>query len=180
MGVAQVVAGQRLTASLFNQLPAIVSSMATASVSSSVTETAIGTFTLAAGDPLLSFPGGYWFEAFGSAAETASPLLSIRVRLNSTAGTLLLQLAGATVSTTPSYFGITGKILLAAVGSSGSFGAYLSLTSNFGGSGVVTPGIAGAVAINTTVSNTILVTAQWGTTSASNVATGTGGSMYRL
>jgi len=177
MGITAVAAGQRLTAAMINSLPVVVSYLSTGSVSNSTAETVIGTFTIPANDP--QFPGGYRMNIFGTVTEAASPTVSIRVKLNSTGGTTLLSLTGATVSATPAYFGITGFLGFSSIGSTATFGSDLKINQNFNGSSVIGGGIAGAVAINTTNSNTIIVTAQFGTANASNTATTTFGAMYR-
>jgi len=178
MGITAVAAGQRLTAAMINSLPVVVSYLSTGGVSNSVAETVIGTFTIPASDP--QFPGGYRMNIFGTVTETGSPTVSIRVKLNTTGGTTLLSLTGATVSNATSFFGITGFLGFSSVGVSGAFGSDLKLNQNFNGSSVIGGGIAGAVAINTTGgSNLIIVTAQFGTANASNTATTTFGAMYR-
>jgi hypothetical protein len=180
MGITALAAGQRATAAQINSLPVVTSYLSTGSVTNTTSETIIGTFTIAAGDP--AFPGGYRFEVVGTAAQSGTPNVSMRVRLNSTSGALLFSATGVSFSAASTPFAFDGFIMFSAIGASGAFYGSVIMNSNFGGAAtaVLTPGIPNNVAINTTISNTIVVTAQFSAASSSDTVTTIGGAMYRL
>jgi len=180
MGITQVAAGSRATAATFNSLPVIVSYLSTGSGgTSSTSEVSIGSFTIPANDP--TFPGGYQWQIHTVCAAAASPTLTIRLRLNTLAGTILaVNDPSNTVSLSAGIIQHNGWIINEALGSSGSFGSYCS-TYAFLQAATTTTHVnqTEATGINTTISNTILVTAQFGTSNAGNSATTKGGALYR-
>jgi hypothetical protein len=177
VGITQFAAGQRVTAQQLNSLPVVVSYLATGSGgASSTSEVIVGTFTIPANDP--SSPGGYWFWVNGTMTQAGTPTLTMRVRLNSTSGTALAGAANVT-NTTPGIFQIDCKIGMEAIGSSGSFGSFVNIWANYGGS-VQNPFLFDAVALNTTISNTLVVTAQFNASNSGNLATTKFGALYRL
>lgn len=177
MGIAQFAAGQKLTASQLNSLPVVVSYLSTGSVSNSAAETVIGTFTIPAGDA--TFPGGYQFFVHGTGSITGTPTLTVRMRLNGIAGTLLVTGTGtATIPT--NIFQFQGWLGMEALGSPGSFGQQISVVLTYTGTASQAFGVLDAVAMNTTVSNTLVITAQYSAASPSNTATTKFGALYRL
>jgi len=181
MGITQVPAGSRATAQQFNSLPVIVSYLSTGSGgTSSTSEVQVGSFTIPANDP--TFPGGYQWVIHTVCAATGSPTLTVRLRLNTLAGTILaVNDPSNTVSLSAGIIQHNGWIFNEALGSSGSFGSYNS-TFAFLQAATTTTHVnqTEATGINTTISNTILVTAQFGTSNAGNSVTTKGGSLYRL
>ena len=181
MGITQLAAGQKLTAATINQLPVVVSYLSTGSGgTSSTSEVQIGSFTIPAGDP--TFPGGYQWVIHTVCTAAASPTLTVRLRLNSLAGTILgINDASNTQSFSPGIVQHNGWIQLEAIGSSGFFGCYNSTYALLQSATTTTHvNQTDGTAINTTVSNTILVTAQFGASNAGNSATTKSGALYRL
>lgn len=181
MGVAQFTAGQSLTALEVNQLPVIVSYLATGSVSNSTAETVIGTFTIPAGDP--TSPGGYQYYALITCAEAGGTSLLVRMRLGTVTGTQIGGYTSAiTFNSTPGAVDLHGFVALTAIGSAGTLDAVGYGGQNIlgAGAGQFGPFYAIATAINTTIANNIVITAQFGNASVSNTATAQFGSLYRL
>src|SRR5215469_8427771 len=146
MGINPVAAGQKLTATMINQLPVVISYLSTGSVSNSNAETVVGTFTIPANDP--TFPGGYEWISHATCTMTASPTLTVRLRLGGVAGTLLSSGTG-TFSVTPGIFQFQGWLLMEATGAGGSFGGQSTVAVNFAGSPSSHIDQFEAVAINT-------------------------------
>lgn len=180
MGISQFAAGQRVRAQDLNQLPVVVSYLATGTVSGTASETVIGTFTIPAGDP--TAPGGYWWKVHGVATSVSTPNITIRIRLNSVTGTILLGAGPSSFGVTPAIWQYDGWLGFEAIGSSGTFGFYCIVADNFTTPSVTATATAQqeAVAINTTVANTLVCTAQFSVSNASNTATSKFGAMYRL
>jgi hypothetical protein len=175
MGVAQFTAGQPLTALEVNQLPVIVSYLSVGSVTNTAAETVIGTFTIPAGDP--TFPGGYFWKVHGTALEAGSPTCAIRMRFGSLVGTQMAIVTGV-ITTATSIFDLEGFIGIESLGSGGTLGGMTTATMT----GLsISQWQNEALAINTTISNNIVVTAQYVSGgSTSNTASTKFGAMYRL
>lgn len=180
MGIAPVAAGEEIIADIINQLPVVVSYLSTGSVANSTAETIIGTFTI--GPDQATFPGGFWWNIFGVATNTGSPTVTMRIRLNSVTGTLLFNPGAVSVSSgSGSQFWIGGGMGFEAIGSSGSFGIWDQWMASFSGATAAqTPSMIDAISIDTTATNTLVLTAQWSAASASNTAATRFGAMYRL
>jgi hypothetical protein len=176
MGLTSVLAGQDETAATANLLPPAASILATGTVSNSNAETIIGTFTIPAGDAS-SASGGYWFYVHGTSTEAANPNLTLRTRLNSTAGTILSSLGPSALTATPGTFDILLWLLFEGIGAAGTFGCVSQTTMT--NVAFITGG-AEAVAINTTIANTLVITAQFSAAAAANTATTKAGVLYRL
>jgi hypothetical protein len=176
MGISQVTAGQTLTALDINQLPVVVSYLATGTGgASSTSETVIGTFTIPAGDP--TFPGGYWFYVHGIFTEAGSPNLIIQMRSSGLSGTKISFCSGTVTAGAAGIFDIVGWMGFEAIGAGGSFGNFSQTIIT-----ALTIGLwnTDAVAIDTTVSETLVVTATFNASNASNSATTKFGALYRL
>jgi len=181
VGITQLAAGQKLTAATINQLPVVVSYLSTGSGgTSSTSEVQIGSFTIPANDP--TNPGGYWWKIHTTCTAASSPTLTVRLRLNTLAGTILaVGDASNTVSLSNGIIQHDGWVGFEAIGSSGSFGSWCA-TYAFLQAATTTTHVnqTDGTAINTTISNSILVTAQYGASNAGNTATTRFGSLYRL
>jgi|SRR5215469_354020 len=181
MGITQFSAGQRLTAAALNSLPVVVSYLSTGSGgASSTSEVQVGSFTIPANDE--SFPGGYWWVIHSTVAAVSSPTCTVRLRLNTVGGTILaINDPSNTVSLSAGIVQHWGWIIDEAIGSSGSFGS-LCNTWAFLQAATTTTHVNQTEnsSLNTTISNSILVTAQFGASNAGNLVTTKGGALYRL
>jgi len=181
MGESPVLAGQSVTDQMLNGLPVTLSTLVTGSVSNSATETVIGSFTIPADDAVAG--SGYEFRVFGSADMLASATTRFRLRLASATGTLLMQ--GAALScpgaATGRPWGLRGTLYANAAGSSGLIDGWSwwaeelqSTTPSEQASSCL------AVAVDWTAAVTLVVTADWGAASASNVARTLDGGLNRI
>jgi len=177
-------AGQPIRASDLNNLPVVGATMSFASVSNSIAETVVGTFT---------FPGGTFtaanqgirFQAVGSCGGTGSPNLTARVRAGGLAGTLIAQSGPAAVTSASAWFTFDGFLYFTTVGVSGLIAGTINSIEAFGGGAPAPPSgqtfdTLNAVSWNTTVSTTLVVTAQFSVANAANTAAGIAGNAYLL
>ncbi len=183
MGAAAVLAGQRITASLLNSLPVSVP-MATGSIASSVAEAVIGTFTFPANDPAAAAGSGYRFHVFGTADDTGTPTLTLRVRAGGLAGTIITAGLGptacqATVTNMKWAMDIWGYYSAAGAGGTLDFNGNVN-EQVFQATWTAHPVLGLNIAMDTTATVTFVVTAQWGTSSASNICRTLTGAAYRI
>lgn len=176
------VAGQPIRASDLNNLPVVASVMALGSVTNSNAETVVGTFTIAGG-LITAVNQGIRWKALFSCGGTGSPNLTFRVRTGGLAGTLIAQIGPSAITSASAWVPLEGWMLFSAVGTSGTFGGLSNLTQAFaGGSPAPAAGqvfdVYNAISWNTTIANTIVVTAQFSVANAANVAAGLSGVAY--
>lgn len=159
----------------------LLSKLATGSIASTVTETVIGTFSLIpANDPIVG--STFHVSARGTADFTTSPTVTIRVKLDSTSGQRQFDSGALTCNGTATNkaWALEARFMITATGAGGtyeSFGWYndslrtanTQIGSNFT-----------AQTIDTTSAHTVVVTAQWGTASASNVCRSLAGTLERV
>jgi hypothetical protein len=179
MGITAVNAGAPIRAADINDLPVIESQLATGSLSNTVSETIIGTFTIGAGTIVSPTGLGLKLYITGRVTCTGTPTFVLRLRLNSLSGTTLNSISN-TMGNTAAGFQYEGWLLFTAFGSSGSFDSLVHVAHNFT-SGSVTSSADGQLfgtTLNTTVSNTLVVTGQFGAASTSNTASTLAGAMY--
>lgn len=157
----------------------------TASLASFTAEAVVATFTLPANEAVAG--GHYRFKVFGTAASSGTPTYTFRVRFGGLSGTGLASFAGVVTATGVSSAGweIAGELYFTAVGSSGTLACSNSLRQQI--ASTTPPAVAvtnlsdGAFgSINTTVSNTLVVTVQSSASSASNVVASTFGTLERV
>jgi hypothetical protein len=180
MGLSPLLAGNDFTAAEVNQLPVVVSQMVTSSVANSNLETAVGTFTIPAGT-ITAVNQGFQFKVFCTCGETASPTLTIRMRVVSAAGAIIAS--GANTLSAAGFFQFDGWLLFNAVGAGGTFNSLVNVVENFTGalaSSAQAWDATSATAWNTTISNPIYVTAQFSAANAANTATGVVGNLYQV
>jgi hypothetical protein len=176
-----VYAGQRLTAAVLNGLPGDLVAFTTGNVTNSALETAIGTFSAAIGANDAVVGGGYQFLVFGTTDTIATPTIRFRLYCGPVvSGNLIGDFGTQTTSA-----GATNKpwwlkvwMIVTATGSAGTFEAGgIADSSNVSGGPFASSRTA--VAINTTIANDVILTAQWGTASASNTARTLAGAAQR-
>lgn len=178
--MTQWLAGMDITAARLNS-PPIVAGLVTGNVANSNLETVIGTFNVPAGQYPTAVSQGFEWKIACTCGGTASPTLTVRMRVASTSGTIILSGANP-VTSSAAWFTIEGWMLFNAVGSGGTFLSLANIAENFNGS-------AGAplaqgwystlnTAWNTTISNPIYVTAQFSAANAANVAATVAGNLY--
>ena len=144
-------------------------------------ERVIGTFTIQPGDAIAGTAYKFW--GAGTAADTGTPTLQIRLRIGGLTGAVLCATDAVTCRTALSLaFGWSGRIAFIAVGASGAtVDALCDITETFASSDATSHhGIAqGAPAGDTTQPVTVVVTAQWGTASSLNTIKTTSGTIRR-
>ncbi len=176
-----MLAGSDITAAALNALPAPLDTLAIGSVTNSAAETTIGTFAngIPANDPGLN--SAYVFTVSGTCDVTATPTLRLRLYIASV--TTAHRIFDSGVLTTSAGAGqpwwLWARVIITGTGSSGThdpggIGAFAAVSA------AAITSIFTAQTINTTIANQILLTAQWGTASASNTCRSTGGTMGRL
>jgi hypothetical protein len=173
------LAGMQATAARLNS-PPVIAPMVTGSVASSALETVIGTFTVPVSGEPTAAGQGFEFKMAGTCGGTASPTLTIRMRVASTAGTIIASGAN-TVNIAGAFFAFEGWMLFTAVGSGGAFSSLVNVAENFTGalaSNAQGWNATSATAWNTAISNPIYVTAQFSASNAANVAAGVVGNLY--
>ena len=173
------LAGMSATAARLNS-PPVVSPMVTSNVANSNLETIIGTFTVGAGQYPVATGQGFEFKVACTCGGTASPNLTIRMRVGSPSGTIIATGVNA-VSVASAWFSFEGWMLFNTVGAGGTFSSLVNVVENFSGTlaalAQAWDGSSG-VAWNTTISNPIYVTAQFSVANAANVAAGVVGNLY--
>lgn len=180
--MTQWFAGLDATAARLNS-PPVVASMVNGNVANSNLETVIGTFTVAAGQYPAAANQGFRWQLSGTCGGTASPTLTVRMRVVSTSGTIIGS-GSNTVTSASGWFDFDGWMLFSAIGSGGAFTSRNVVDEAFGGAaGAPTASgtfVTNGTAWNTTIANPIYVTAQFSVANAANVAAGLSGNLYPL
>lgn len=148
-------------------------------ISNTTTETSLFTgITPAAGSTQIIEGGSarlgtcYRIRVVGNITTTGSPTIQFRVRLGGIGGTVIVDTTAGTISTAGGRFWIDGDINVADNDATGLTTAFLRFdyaSANSGAATIATVvGGNGGAAIDFTANQTIEVTVQWGTASASN------------
>jgi len=171
-------AGMAMTAARLNS-PPVAAGLVTGSVANSNLETIIGTFTV----PILSAAVGQGFEwkIACTCGGTASPTLTVRMRVGSAAGPIICSGANP-VTSASAWFSLEGWLLFTAVGAGGTFQSLANISESFNAT-AGTPLAQGwyatnGTAWNTTIANPIYVTAQFSAANAANTAATVAGNLY--
>lgn len=151
---------------------------ASTTVANSAAETVIAVMTIPAGDAVVG--AVYRIKAWGVASVTGTPTLTFRSRLGGVAGTALGSSGARTASSGVSNrsWQVTADLTCLSTGAAGTWFAcqitYEAVTlagsPPFASPGLVLDGTT-SVTVDTTVSEDFVVTATWGTASASNTLT---------
>ncbi|WP_433856644.1 right-handed parallel beta-helix repeat-containing protein [Streptomyces kronopolitis] len=164
-----------------NSSDAPASSTTTGTAANSTTETVVASWLIPAGDAL---PGtAYRFAAHGQASTTATPTLTIRVRLGGVGGTVVAAFAAVTTGTAIANRGweVNGVLHAIAPGSSGTWSGGAQLWHRLASTtGATAQDVTdGAITRDSTVDQALVITAQWSAASASNTAQGLAASLLR-
>ena len=131
----------------------------------STAETVLATFTV---------PANYWrageklrVTASGEFGATATPTLTLRVRAGGVAGLLLASFALTATAQTSKQWSLVADATARTVGASASFAPGYALAYLYG-SGSTGNQTSALVTVDTTASNAVCVTAQWGTSNVLN------------
>ena len=186
MGVSQVVAGQKITAALLNGLPAQVAALSTGSVSNTTAETVIGSFAVPAGQ-VTATGNGLAFRIFGTADATGTPALALKMRFGTTGSTsdlLIYTYLSITARAGTGFgFALDGWFYFTTVGSSGVICGVSQQSQQISTATDSPPNWAFASnlsTIDTTVAESLTVSATWGTASTSNVCRTLVGACYPI
>lgn len=178
------VVGETVPAAVMNtdvrdQFQAIrdsVTTSATTTVANTTTETVVGTYTISANQPVAG--SVYRMVAFGNISNTGTPTITWRARIGGVSGTLLCGLGPTTPSTgsqSSKEVRLSLEVVCLTTGSSGTWFGLMTEQRNWHDSGTVSTvqinSSDGAVTRDTTASNSLVITAQWGTANASNTMT---------
>lgn len=151
---------------------------ASTTVANTLTETTIATMTIPAADAVVG--AVYRIKAWGIASVTGTPTLTLRSRLGGVAGTALGSSTGRTASSgvTNRAWQVTADLTCLTTGAAGTwFASQVTIESITLAAGppFVAPGMildgTSAVTVDTTVAQDFVITATWGTASASNTLT---------
>jgi hypothetical protein len=147
-------------------------------VANTASETVIAALTIPAGDAVAG--AVYRIKAWGVASVTGTPTLTLRSRLGGVAGTALGSSGARTASSGVSNraWQVTVDLTCLTTGASGTWFASqvtyeavtLSASPPFASPGLILDGTS-AVTVDSTVSEDFVITATWGTASASNTLT---------
>jgi hypothetical protein len=165
-------AGSRATAAQLAALATDISTLTTGSIASSTTETVIGTAkvpanTVSLGDILK-------IRILGSVDATGTPTVTFKLRFTNTSGGTLLTMFSATAraSTNEPYY-VDLDLMVTATGASANFEAAGFFIDRIVAGTAATSGQVNNVNAGTfdsTVDTNLVLTATWGTSSASNIA----------
>lgn len=186
MGVSQVVAGQKITAALLNGLPAQVAALSTGSVSNTLAETVIGSFSIPAGQ-VSATGNGLAFRIFGTADTTATPALQLKMHFGTAGSTSdLLIFTGLSITArtgTSMAWVLDGWFYFTTVGASGVI-CGVALQSQQVSTATDSPpnwAFANTLSpVDTTVAESLTVSATWGTASTSNICRTLAGAVYPI
>jgi hypothetical protein len=176
------LAGQRVPAAFLNGLPVAAATLAPVSISNSVAELAVATFSFPVGDPSAQVGSGYQFKLYGTADTVLTPTLTFRFRIGTvTGGTFLNGYALTCRTGTNLAWALDAWVYFAGIGSGGSVdgNGYFN-ESVVASAAAIHPVLGSNTAIDTTSTMNFLVTAQWGTASASNICRSLQGAAYRI
>jgi len=181
MTTSLITAGSRAVASQGSALATLVSALTTGSIASSTTETVIGTANIPANS--VSLGDVLKLKVLGSVDATGTPTLTLKLRFNSASGGTLLTMYSATArAATSSPYYIDLDLMVTATGASANLEAAGFLSDRVTSS---TAAITGQVnninagTFDSTASTNLVVTATWGTSSASNVARTLQGALFK-
>jgi hypothetical protein len=167
-----VAAGQRITASVLNSLPVDLGALGTGSITNSVTETVIGTFSSAIPQNTAVAGSGYSFLISGTTDTTGTPTIQWRLYVGGIVAAQLIFDSGVQTTNgtaTSKAYTVRAFLIVTGTGSSGTFESF-GLVNSAHVSGGANYNSRTASTINTTVSNDVVLTAKWGTASSSNTA----------
>lgn len=162
-----VVVGTRRTR---NQL-----STTTTTVANTITETVVATMTIPANDAIVG--AIYRIEAWGISGVTGTPTFTFQGRLGGVAGASMGSTGAITAGAgTGRSWRAQFDLICATTGGSGTWRPNLALFQNqTAGAGNIGPwhqvNQVAAVTRDTTISNAMVITWQWGTANAANTAT---------
>lgn len=163
--------------SIISSIPALPSrivtnaftQLSTVTVANSIVETSL----IGSGVGSLVFPANYFtvgktlrINANGFHSSVANPDITIKVKLNSTI--ILNSEAVASHADVNSEFIITGEVCFRTIGQNGTIFAQGVYTEAGPSSNTGDMVNTAAITINTTIAQTLTITAQWGTASNSN------------
>jgi hypothetical protein len=147
-------------------------------VANTASETVIAALTIPAGDAVAG--AVYRIKAWGVASVTGTPTLTLRSRLGGVAGTALGSSGARTASSGVSNrsWQVTVDLTCLTTGATGTWFASqityeavtLAASPPFASPGLILDGTS-AVTLDSTVSEDLVITATWGTASASNTLT---------
>lgn len=178
--MTQWLAGMGITAARLNS-PPVVAGLVTGNVANSNLETVIGTFNVGAGQYPTAVGQGFEWKVACTCGGTASPTLTVRMRVGSTSGPIICSGANP-VTSAAAWFMLEGWLLFNATGSGGTFLSLANISESFNGS--AGPPLAQGwystlnTAWNTTIANPIYVTGQFSVANAANVAATVAGNLY--
>jgi hypothetical protein len=186
MATTAAVAGQKLSATFLNNLRVgqLITASSQTTVANTTTETAIAAATIAANEAAVG--NGYRIRAWGTLAVTGTPTITFRSRIGGAAGTTIITFPAVTVRSgaTDGFWDARLESHILTTGSGGTLTTVFTYTHNFVTSVTtytpVGPIISGSAAINTTISNDLVIDVIWGTASASNTLTCKGFTAERL
>ncbi|MGW2708083.1 right-handed parallel beta-helix repeat-containing protein [Streptomyces sp. NPDC001356] len=153
-----------------------------ATAANTTAETVVASWTIPAGDAIPNV--GYSFLAQGVASTTGTPTLTIRVRLGGVAGAVIAQYTAVTTASAIANRGwrVEGSVHCLSAGASATWAGgatlYHHLASATGAAQYELTDAA--VTRDSTVDQTLVVTAQWSVASASNTASASAGRLQRL
>lgn len=182
--MSQAAAGTDITAALLNSLPFPLDTLAIGSVTNSTSETTIGTFAVGIPANDASFNSGYRFKITGSWDSTATPTIQLRLYLGSLmTGTRRIFDSGSMTGSgagTSKAFWLDAFLICTLGGGSGTMdcGGLMTIVNTSTGQ-PVSSAFTGQT-FNTTFTQQLILTAQFGTASASNTARTLSGVMGRL
>jgi hypothetical protein len=140
----------------------------TASCTNTVTETTISSSGLGS----LTLPANFFmvgrslkFEAFGYHSSTGNPTITIKIKYGST---VIATMTGSSGNGTNNTFSLIGVTTCRTIGSSGLVFTQSALQELHSNGLRVGNNATATVTINTTTSNAISITAQWGTANSGN------------
>jgi len=172
MTTSLITAGSRAVASQASALATFISSLTTGSIASSTTETVIGTANIPANT--VSLGDVLKLKVFGSVDATGTPTLTLKLRFtNTSGGTLLTFYSGTARAATSEPWYLNLDLMVTATGASANLEAAGFLSDRItSGTAALTGQVnnVNAGTFDSTVSTNLVITATWGTSSASNVA----------
>jgi hypothetical protein len=179
MGLTPVMAGQRLTAALVNNLPVSPATFVTGSSANTTAETVIGSVTVPADDA--QYPFGYILRVMCTVDVTGTPTWAPKIHINGIGSTLLASPGPYTCRTaTNMQCYIDCPIWVTADGPSGTTSNMAVFTDNVASATVGFKASGASVAaLDTTSPWTLVVTGTFGTANAANICRTLAGSLSR-
>lgn len=154
----------------------------TGTVANTTTETVVGTFTIPANDAQSG--GVYRALVYGTASSTGTPTITFKVRLGGVSGQVIGTFPAITTASGVASGGwsIETRLMCINKGATGTWSASSILSQQIASltSAATTSALTnGTVTVDSTVNETLVVTATWSAASASNTASTTVGLLYR-